>query len=310
MNNIQHLRYAVEVARTGSISRAAENLFMGQPHLSKAIRELEEDMNITIFKRTPKGVEPTEQGERFLEYARNILAQVDELEALYKPSGAKKFSLSLPRASYAACAFTEFARELDDGEGLDVKYRETNAMQTIKDVGDGAFNLGIVRFQREHEKYFLTAFEERALKYELIWNFEYIALMSAEHPLAAAEVLKFSELRQYTEIVHEDNSVPAMPVSEARMLAQTHEKKKKIAVYERGIQFELLCRVPTTYIWASPVPEWLAARFGLVQKRCADADNSFTDMLVYRRNYRFTEEDKLFAAKLRATVAEVSERLK
>lgn len=89
MNNIQHLRYAVEVAKTGSISRAAENLFMGQPHLSKAIRELEEDMNITIFRRTPKGVEPTEQGEQFIEYARRILEQIDELEALYKPSGVK-----------------------------------------------------------------------------------------------------------------------------------------------------------------------------------------------------------------------------
>ena len=120
MNNIQHLRYAVEVAKTGSISRAAENLFMGQPHLSKAIRELEEDMNITIFRRTPKGVEPTEQGEQFLEYARRILEQVDELESLYKPSGVKKFSLSLPRASYAAFAFSEFAAALDDAEGLDV----------------------------------------------------------------------------------------------------------------------------------------------------------------------------------------------
>ena len=116
MNNIQHLRYAVEVAKTGSISRAAENLFMGQPHLSKAIRELEEDMNITIFRRTPKGVEPTEQGEQFLEYARRILEQVDELESLYKPSGVKKFSLSLPRASYAAFAFSEFAAALDDAE--------------------------------------------------------------------------------------------------------------------------------------------------------------------------------------------------
>ena len=178
MNNIQHLRYAVEVAKTGSISRAAENLFMGQPHLSKAIRELEEDMNITIFRRTPKGVEPTEQGEQFLEYARRILEQVDELESLYKPSGVKKFSLSLPRASYAAFAFSEFAAALDDAEGLDVKYRETNSTQVLKNVGDGVSNLGILRCQREHEKYFLAALEERSLKYEPVWEFEYLALMS------------------------------------------------------------------------------------------------------------------------------------
>ena len=219
MNNIQHLRYAVEVAKTGSISRAAENLFMGQPHLSKAIRELEEDMNITIFRRTPKGVEPTE----------HILEQVDELESLYKPSGVKKFSLSLPRASYAAFAFSEFAAALDDAEGLDVKYRETNSTQVLKNVGDGVSNLGILRCQREHEKYFLAALEERSLKYEPVWEFEYLALMSRRHPLAAAPELKYSELRLYTEIVHDDNSIPALPVSEARMLAQKHEKKKKIA---------------------------------------------------------------------------------
>ena len=251
MNNIQHLRYAVEVAKTGSISRAAENLFMGQPHLSKAIRELEEDMNITIFRRTPKGVEPTEQGEQFLEYARRILEQV----------------------------FSEFAAALDDAEGLDVKYRETNSTQVLKNVGDGVSNLGILRCQREHEKYFLAALEERSLKYEPVWEFEYLALMSRRHPLAAAPELKYSELRLYTEIVHDDNSIPALPVSEARMLAQKHEKKKKIAVYERGIQFELLCRLPAAYIWVSPMPRETLDRFGLVQKRCRDADNSFRDLL-------------------------------
>lgn len=305
MNNIQHLRYAVEVAKTGSISRAAENLFMGQPHLSKAIRELEDDMNITIFRRTPKGVEPTEQGEQFIEYARRILEQVDELEALYKPSGVKKFSLSLPRASYAAFAFAEFAAELDDAEGLDIKYRETNSTQVIKDVGDAVSNLGILRCQREHEKYFLRTLEERSLGCEPVWEFEYLALMSRAHPLAHRPELKYGELRLYTEIVHDDNSIPAMPVSEARVLAQKHEKKKKIAVYERGIQFELLCRVPSTYIWVSPMPRETLDRFGLVQKRCSDADNAFRDFLIFRRNYRFTSEDELFVKKLRETVAKV-----
>ena len=306
MNNIQHLRYAVEVEKTGSISRAAENLFMGQPHLSKAIRELEEDMNITIFTRTPRGVAVTPQGERFLEYARNILAQVDELEALYRPSGAQSFSLSLPRASYAAFAFTEFVRELDGAEGIDVKYLETNSMQTIREVAEGNCGLGIVRFQIQHEKYFLPAITERGLKHENIWDFEYLALMSRAHPLAGHESIKYSELRHYTEIVHDDNSVPAMPVSEARLLAQEHEKKKKIAVYERGIQFELLRQAPTTYIWVSPVPRDMLDRFSLVQRPCADADNRSRDILVWRGNYKFTKEDELFIEKLRETVRKLS----
>lgn len=310
MNNIQHLRYAVEVEKTGSISRAAENLFMGQPHLSKAIRELEEDMNITIFNRTSKGVVPTPQGARFLEYARNILVQIDELESLYKPSGAQTFSLSLPRASYAAYAFTKFTQTLDGQEAVDLKYHETNSMQTIKDVSDGRFCLGIVRYQDVHEKYFLSALEERGLKYEDIWEFEYLALMSRKHQLAAAPEIRYSDLRQFTEIVHDDNSVPAMPVSEARLLAQKHEKKKKIAVYERGIQFELLQRLPCTYIWVSPMPQAVLDCFDLVQRPCCDADNSFRDILVFRKNYRFSREDMTFVEKLKETVAEVSNNLR
>ncbi|MEG1912311.1 MAG: LysR family transcriptional regulator [Cloacibacillus sp.] len=306
MNNIQHLRYAVEVERTGSISRAAENLYMGQPHLSKAIRELEEDMNITIFNRTTKGVAPTPQGERFLEYARNILAQIDELESLYKPSGARSFSISLPRASYAAAAFAKFAALLDDAEGLDLRYCETNPMQVIKDVSEGRSDMGIVRCQIIHEKYFLTAIHERSLKSERLWEFEYMALMSKRHPLAMAPEVTYSGLRHYTEIVHDDNSVPAMPVSEARLLAQTHEKKKKIAVYERGIQFELLRALPSSYIWVSPMPEATLALHGLVQKRCGDADNKYHDILIWRSNYTFTNEDDSFIKKLKAEIGEVA----
>ena len=165
-----------------------------------------------------------------------------------------KNSASRSRAPATRFAFSEFAAALDDAEGLDIKYRETNATQVLKNVGDAVSNLGILRCPREHEKYFLAALEERSLKYEPVWDFEYLALMSRRHPLAAEPELKYAELRLYTEIVHDDNSIPAMPVSEARILAQKHEKKKKIAVCERGIQFELLCSLPAAYIWVSPMP--------------------------------------------------------
>lgn len=79
------LQYAVEVERTGSITRAAANLYMDQPNLSKAIRSLEESLGAPIFKRTPKGVVPTARGRIFLEHARNVLAQIEEMEHLYKP---------------------------------------------------------------------------------------------------------------------------------------------------------------------------------------------------------------------------------
>ena len=80
--NTQHLKYAVEVERTGSITQAADNLYMAQPNLSKAIKELEDTLGISIFRRTSKGVVPTEKGAEFLVYAKRILTQLEKVEAL------------------------------------------------------------------------------------------------------------------------------------------------------------------------------------------------------------------------------------
>ena len=99
--NLQHLKYMVEVEKVGSITKAAANLFMGQPNLSKAIKEVENEVGIPIFKRSAKGVIPTEKGAEFLEYARAILVQLDKIEGLYKPETTNRisFSIAVPRAS-------------------------------------------------------------------------------------------------------------------------------------------------------------------------------------------------------------------
>ena len=80
--NTQHFKYALEVEKTGSITQAAENLFMGQPNLSKSIKELEDTLGIEIFKRTSRGVVPTDKGQEFLRYAKNILSQIEEMQSI------------------------------------------------------------------------------------------------------------------------------------------------------------------------------------------------------------------------------------
>ena len=308
MNNILHLKYAVEVERTGSISKAAENLYMNQPNLSKAIRDLESDLGVTLFTRTAKGMVPTDQGREFLSYARNILSQIAEMEALYKPPADNKlrFDICVPRASYISYAFTEFIRALGPEADIGVNYRETNSMRAIKNVADQVNNLAVVRYQAIYETYFLNALSERELKHEPVWEFAYLALMSRDHPLAQAPVLEFPMLQKYAEIVHGDLSVPALPVAKARQLAKANERKKTIAVYERGSQFELLSRIPTTYMWVSPMPKDVLNCFQLVQKRCTASENLYKDILITRKGYHYSKEDLLFMEKLRASVEMVS----
>ena len=109
--NILYLKYAHEVARSGSISKAAKQLFVAQPNISRAIKELETSLGITIFERTTKGMVLTPDGERLMQYANNILNQIQEVEKIFlKGEGQKqKFSISVPRASYISYAFSRFS---------------------------------------------------------------------------------------------------------------------------------------------------------------------------------------------------------
>ena len=77
---LQQLRYVTTIANIGSISEAAKRLFVSQPSLTKAIKELEKEMGITIFDRTNKGITVSKEGERFLWSARQVLEQATLLE--------------------------------------------------------------------------------------------------------------------------------------------------------------------------------------------------------------------------------------
>ena len=149
--NILHLKYAVEVESTRSITKAAGNLYMSQPNLSRAIKELEESLGITIFKRTSKGITPTQEGEEFLSYARSILAQIDEIESLYKHARQDRleFNISIPRASYITHAFTRMVATLDLAKEIEINYKETNSLKAINNILQSNYNLGIIRYQSE-----------------------------------------------------------------------------------------------------------------------------------------------------------------
>lgn len=305
--NIAHLKYVVEVERTGSITQAAENLYMGQPNLSKAIKELEESVGFLIFKRSPKGVMPTRQGTEFLRYAKNLLAQIEEMEAHYRPGGRDKQRLGIcvPRGSYISHAFAQFAAGLDRGREIDVNFHETNSMDAIRSVADGAFSLGIIRYQTEYEGYFLNFLQDKQLKHEPVWEFEYLALMSKLHPLANRGTVRLEELREYVEITHGDSSVPYLTMGGD----EDGHTPKRIYVYERGSQYDLLTHVTDTFMWVSPVPEIYLERFGLVQRACAAARHTYRDALISPKGYQKTPLEEEFIRLLLRVRDEVQNKL-
>lgn len=305
--NIMHLKYAVEVSKTGSITQAAENLFMGQPNLSKAIRELEENLGITIFKRTSKGIIATQKGEEFLVYAKRILAQIDELESIYHSDSEDKqtFSISIPRGSYMAHGFANLIKKLDNSKEIEIHYKETNSMEAINNILQSNFNLAIIRYRDVFEQYFSRLLKEKELKSELVWQFRYLAVMSKDNPLALKPVLTCSDFADSIEILHSDNAVPSLPTLEAKRMENIETSNKRIYVFERGSQFEILSNIPNSFMWVSPIPQKMLDRYGLIQRKVSDADYNYKDMLVYQRSYRLTELDKMYIEELRNVISSV-----
>lgn len=294
--NILYLKYAVEVAKTRSISKAAENLYMGQPNLSRAIKELEESLGISIFARSPQGVKTTPEGEEFLLYAKNILRQIDEVEAVYTQGKKHRrtFSVSVPRSSYISCAFSEFASHLEEGTPIDLTYKETNAQRAIKNVTEDGYDLGIIRFQTAYEQYFNNMLEEKELNSELISEFSFLLLMSKEHPLAACNEISYDDLAPYIEITHADPYVPSLSMSTVRREELPDITDRRIFVFERASQFDLLSKVKGTFMWVSPIPDGLLEKYGLVMKKCISSQKVYRDMLIYKKSYRLTDLDKDF----------------
>lgn len=297
--NITHMKYAYEVAKVGSLSKAAEKLFVAVPNLSRSIKELEADLGITIFDRSVKGMRLTPDGEEFVQYARRILRQIGEMEQLYKGTLQKKqqFSISVPRASYIAEAFAEFSKSLTDDDA-ELFYKETNSQRTIKNILEHDYKLGILRYAAPYDVYFKTMLEEKNLSHELVTEFTYRLVISRQHPLAQQERVTFDDLRPYIEVAHADPYVPSLPLSKVVKEELPDNVNRRIFVFERASQFVLLSRNPETFMWMSPLPQDLLDRYGLVEKICPENTRVYRDILVYRSNYHLTDLDRQFIATL------------
>ena len=297
--NILHMKYAVEVARLGSLNKAAETLIIAQPNISRSIKELEADLGITIFNRSAKGMVLTPEGEEFISYAQSILKQIDEVEMLYKKGSTKKqkFSISVPRAGYISVAFAEFSKSVS-ADPAEIFYKETNSQGTINAVLNNDYKLGIIRYAENYDGFFKSMLEEKGLAYEMVAEFSYTLIMSRDNPLAVKDEIRFDDLAPYIEIAHADPYVPTLPLSKVIKDELPDSVSRRIFVFERASQYVLLSENPETFMWISPAPQKVLDRYGLVQRACAENKKIYKDVLIYREGYKLSKLDKQFITEL------------
>lgn len=299
--NLSHLKYAIEIDKTRSINKAAENLYMGQPNLSRAIKELEVTLGVKLFSRTSKGMTPTPEGEEFLGYARKILAQIDQVENMFSDANknAQKFSISVPRSSYISHAFANFCKNIDNNKNVEFYYQETNNQQAVRNISDNDFHLGIVRYDVRYEENFCKYLKDRKLKSEVVTDFKYRIVVSNKSPLSAKDKIKKADLEGFIGISHADPYVPSLPTHSIHKDDIEYKTKRQIFVYERASQFELLGSLENTYMWVSPLTDNILDIYGLKQIECVDNQKVYRDVLIYKNNYKLSKLDNMFVKELK-----------
>lgn len=296
--NTQHLKYAIEVARTGSITQAADNLYIGQPSLSKAIKDLEDSLGITIFKRTSKGAVPTENGAEFLKYARAAMAQIEKMELLYRPRNPNRqeLLLSIPRSCYIAQAVAEYVGQMSSDQEINVEVCETSSVQVIQHVVQNRSSVGVIRYKYRDERYFLDFLEANGLKSETVWEFDLLATFSKKHPLSERNELTAHMLFPYVEVTLFDETVPYASVREEER--PDARRDKRVSVENRMNALEILSVMSGAYCWGAPVPEQTLSRYGLMQKACFHENARCRDALVYLKGHEFSAMEKRLINKL------------
>lgn len=264
--NILHIKYAAEVANTGSINMASERLLVVPSNLSRSIKELEDSLGVTLFKRSRRGMTLTPEG-------------------------------SVPRASYIAEAFARFSANIN-ASPAEIYYEETNSLRAMANILEADYQLGIIRYEVSQDGYFKELFQEKGLAFKGIVDFHCVLIMNSKSILANGKGIHLADLRPLIEITHVDPFIPAPSEGEKPEEIGTNGVERRIFVLERGSQFELLSENPETFMWASPVPDKLLRRYGLAQRECLDNKKVYKDTLIYRKDYTLSELDRKFIAEV------------
>ena len=290
--NLTHLKYIVEVERQGSIPRAAQALYMGQPNLSKAIKEMEQEVGITIFRRSVKGVVPTEKGREFLQYAKAIIVQMDKMEQLYKDGSEERAELSV-FVSGADCAVTAFARtvgKLGSAERCDLRLGEGSLSQAADAVIECGYPIAVVGTELSAESFLMTFGGNHGLKAQELFTCELVVLANEGSPLAAYEEAAPEVLAELTEVTgteHRENT-----------------SHRRIYVRGRDGRTAVLRSAAGTFMYSVPLSAAELRREGLIQRRCTPPRKVHV-LLLTRESTRLTPVEQAFTAEVAKAAKEI-----
>ncbi len=240
---LQQLKYAVTVADTHNITEASRRLYVSQPSLTAAIRELESEMGITIFSRSNKGVTVTNDGDEFLSYARQVLEQATLLEDRFKSengsTGNTIFSVSCQHYSFAVNAFVDVIR-MFGGNEYNFTLRETQTHEIIEDVAHLKSEIGILYLSSRNETVITKLIKKNNLVFEPLFTAPLHVFISKKNPLAKKKKIKLADLSSFPYLTYEQGDFNSFYFAEEPLTEIDFDCPKNIQVRDRATLFNLL----------------------------------------------------------------------
>ncbi|MBR2838902.1 MAG: LysR family transcriptional regulator [Kiritimatiellae bacterium] len=301
---LQQLRYVDAVVQCGSINDAARRMFVSQPTLTEAIRNLEEELRVALFTRSSRGAVPTREGEEFLAMARQMLDDAARIQEKYTGKSVRRpqFAVSCQHYAFAVEAFIEVVGA-NDADSYDFTLRETVTSEIIDDVARHRSEIGILYLSGRNESPLRKILRREELEFDELFVARPHAFLGRKHPLAKKKVISPEELDAYPYISYEQGVENALYFAEEVMPAI--DRKKNIRVRDRATMTNLILGL-NGFTVASGAhakaynPDIVSVPLGL--------DDTIRVGFVRRVGLPLSRPGEMFAAAVRARVAEGKER--
>ena len=283
---ILQLKYVIAIDEECSMRRAADRLYVSQPGLSSAVRDLETELGIQIFERVHNGVVTTAAGSSFIAHARSVVEQFEKIEEKYLDAKSNKetFSVSMQHYTVAVNAFIDTVKEYDYDE-YQFSIRETQTSEVIEDV------IALSEFNRNT---FKKVFADASLEFHELFTRNAYVYLKKDHPLADREELSLDELQDYPCMVFDQGDNTSFYYREEALA--TYDYKKVISTNERATSIELMLGLNGYAVGVAMLGDSLNTSEIKVVKLKEDEELTFG--YITRKGKELSDMAKTFIAKL------------
>ena len=284
--NTKHLQYLVEIEKAGSLSQAAENLYMEQSNLSHLLRNIENSLGFSIFERTRRGCHPTERGKQFLLRARNVLRETAYMELL-GPYGTipDQFRICIPRSYAFLNMVQQYLNSLPPTVDLDAFVQECHPQKALELLDNNTVTFAVIRFALDLRGYYEEQACLRKLTFLPLSQGDYHVIISKDNPLQGMSILTDADLDGLTEITHNHTFSPTL---------QIDNSQKKLYTKDRMAQLQLLSGLPHSYLRSEPLPLHILDSYRLCQHPCSGTGIKYQNALIYNPQNTMSDVETAF----------------